>query len=77
MAKKKRAAMYLSEIIGRHGERPQLEALLRKAATRPRPFDVVIAYSPEILGTPEDIEIARARLSEHCVELEFVHGKLP
>ena len=71
---KKSAALYVSEIVGEHGERPQLEEMLQLAASRPRPFDVVIVYRPEVLGTPEDIEITRARLAEHGVELEFVHS---
>ena len=77
MAKeKKSAALYASEIVGEHGERPKLEEMLQLAAQRPRPFDVVIVYRPEVLGTQEDIEITRARLAEHGVELEFVHTKL-
>ena len=75
--KNKRAASYASEMINEHGERPQLEVLLQRATEQPRPFDIVIAFSPEILGTPEDIQITRARLAEHGVELVFVHEKLP
>ena len=73
---KRQAATYVSDNIGRHGEQPELEKLLQAAARKPRPFEVVIVYSPEILGTQEDVEITRARLAEHGVKLEFVHASL-
>ena len=70
MARKKRAAMYASELIGVSGERPELEKLIKQAGSKPRPFDVVIVQRMDALGTPDDIRDAVARLGEFGVTVE-------
>ena len=69
MAGKKRAAMYASELSG---ERPELEKLIQQAGAKPRPFDVVIVQRMDVLGTPDDIRDAVARLGEFGVKVEAV-----
>ena len=70
MAGQKRAAIYASELIGVNGERPELENLIQRAATKPRPFDVVIVQRMDMLGSPDDIRDAVARLGEFGVTVE-------
>ena len=69
---KKRAAIYASELTGVSGERPELEKLIRRAGTKPRPFDIVIVQRMDALGTPEDIRNTVARLGEFGVTVEPV-----
>lgn len=66
---RKRAAAYTTEHPGVHRPRPELEALIREAARRPRPFDVVMVQRIDMLGTPEDAHSAVARLAEFGVDL--------
>jgi hypothetical protein len=72
MAEKKRAAAYVCEDIGISRKRPQLEALIRKASKKPKPFDAVFIYNSSVLGTPEEAEDAVSRLSELGIEVKFV-----
>ena len=70
MAGRKRAAIYASELIGVSGERPELEKLIKRAGSKPKPFDVVIIQSMDVLGTPDDIRDTVARLGEFGVTVE-------
>ena len=72
MTGKKRAAMYASELMGVSGERPELEKLIQRAGSKPRPFDVVIVQKMDVFGSPDDIRDAVARLGEFGVTVEAV-----
>ena len=62
-----RAATYATDQQGIHVDRPQLEQLIQQAAASPRPFDVLIVYRMDVLGTPEDAHNVVARLAEFGV----------
>ena len=65
----KTAATYVTEHIGSRTHRPQLNRLIAAAARRPRPFDILIIWRIDALGTPEDAHNTVARLTEHSVEV--------
>ena len=73
----KRGAIYAGEENGRSGPRPKLEEMIRQAAKRPRPFDMVMVYSPRVLGSPEDVKSTIARFEEHGVEVRFAKDQEP
>lgn len=64
---------YASNGVGEQADRPGLERIMAAAARRPRPFDVMMAVCPEVLGTPENVLDFTARLAEHGVEIEYLH----
>ena len=72
MAEKKRAAVYMCEDLGISRERPRLEALIREASKKPRPFEAVFIYNSSVLGTPEEAQDAVSRLTELGIEVIFV-----
>ena len=74
MARKKRCATYVSENMGRSTDRPELEKLIQEAGKKPKPFDMVITYSMDVFGTPEEAQNTVARFRELGVEVSTVAG---
>lgn len=63
------AATYVTEHIGTKTHRPELNRLIAAAARKPRPFDILMVWRIDALGTPEDAHNAVARLAEHGIEV--------
>ena len=71
--KQTRAVAYAAKPLKPGEPRPQLEKLIQAASTKPRPFDVVVVYNRNILGTIREANDALARITEHGIEVHFVH----
>ena len=69
-----RAAAYVAEPLKPGEPRPQMEKLIQAASKHPRPFDVVLVYNRSILGTIQEANDAMARITEHGIEVHFVHA---
>ena len=67
----RRAVTYTAKLMQPQDPRPQMEELIRSAAQRPRPFDVVIVASRWVLGTEEEADDFISRINEHGVDVAF------
>ena len=67
--KEPHAATYASKDLGVSIDRPELEALITRAAADPRPFEALIVWRADVLGTPQDAQSVLARLAEHGVRV--------